>query len=153
MGDAPYKSGGSPELAPQDKEGEDADLKGAPASMDVPEASKAPIPVMEPTIAMAISTSMGKDQGMGAACVLTVTTSMEILNLEAPQWQLATRELQWRNWQKKIWQKAVPECVTHHFPFSWKNCVHNPVHWYLSCSYHLKFVYVLFWLMFTCKLF
>ena len=27
---------------------------------------------------------MGKDQGMGAACVLTVTASMETLNLEAP---------------------------------------------------------------------
>ena len=38
----------------------------APGSMDVPEASAVPIPLMEPTIAMVISTSMGRDQRMGA---------------------------------------------------------------------------------------
>ena len=32
-------------------------------------------------MAMAISTSMGKDQGTGAACVSIVTASMEIMNL------------------------------------------------------------------------
>ena len=61
--------------------------RGTPASMDVPEASASPIPVMEPAIAMVISPSMGRDQGMGAACVSTVTTSRETMNLEAPQWQ------------------------------------------------------------------
>ena len=77
-------SEGSPEPAPQDEEGEGANPEGAPASMDVPEASTAPILVTESMIAMVISTSMGRDQGTGAACVLTVTTSLEIMNLEAP---------------------------------------------------------------------
>ena len=77
-------SRGSLELAPQDEKGEDAKLKVAPAPMDVPEASTAPIPVTELAIATAISTSMGKDQGMGDACVLAGTALMEILNLEAP---------------------------------------------------------------------
>ena len=52
--------------------------------MDVHEASKAPIPLTEPAIAMVVSTSMGRDQRMGAVHVSTVTASMEILNLEAP---------------------------------------------------------------------
>ena len=53
--------------------------------MDAPEVSAGPSPLMEPTVAMVITTSMGKDQRMGAACVLsTVTASMEIMNLEAP---------------------------------------------------------------------
>ena len=52
--------------------------------MDVPETSVAPIPVMEPIIAMVISISMGRDQRMGAVYILTVTTSIEIMNLEAP---------------------------------------------------------------------
>ena len=33
--------------------------------MDVPETSAGPIPLMEPTIAMVISTSMGRDQRTG----------------------------------------------------------------------------------------
>ena len=98
-------SKGSPELAPQDEEGKGANPKGcplgfqeiaecltargtpegeAPVSMDVPEASAAPILLMEPTIAMVISTSMGRDQRMDAVYVSTVTASMEIMNLEAP---------------------------------------------------------------------
>ena len=64
-----------------------------------------------------------------------------------PQWRswisMPLRGLPWRNWQKKIWQKATPECVTHH---SRKNCVHNSVHWYSICSYHLKLIYVIFFL-------
>ena len=95
----------TPQSQHPDKEGKGADLiiecltaggtlEGGPAAMDVPEGSVAPIPPMEPTIAMLISTSMGKDQRMGAACVLTVTSSMEIMNLETPQWQLAVRGLQ-----------------------------------------------------------
>ena len=52
--------------------------------MDAPEVSAAPIPPMEPTTATVISTSMGKDQTMGAACMSSVTTSMEIMNLEVP---------------------------------------------------------------------
>ena len=52
--------------------------------MDVPEASAALILLMKPTIAMVISPSMGRDQRMGAVCVLTVTASMEIMNLEDP---------------------------------------------------------------------
>ena len=47
-------------------------------------------------------------------CVSTLTASMEILNWRSPQWCLAARGLQWRNWQKKIWWKAAPECVAHH---------------------------------------
>ena len=42
---------------------------------------------MEPTIATVISTSMGRDQRTGAVYVSTVPASMEIMNLEAPQWQ------------------------------------------------------------------
>ena len=98
-------SRGSLELAPQDEEGEDADLEEyplgswevaecltargtlwGPAFMDVPEASMVPIPVMEPAIAMVISTSMGRDQGMYSVCLLTVTALIEIMNLEVPQW-------------------------------------------------------------------
>ena len=76
-------SKGSLGPVPQDEEGENANPEGSPASMDVPEASMAPIPVTEPAIAMVVSTSMGRDQGMGATCVSTVTDSMEIMNLEA----------------------------------------------------------------------
>ena len=95
--------------------------------MDVPEVSAALVLLMEPVVAMVISTSMEKDQRMGAACVSTVTASMEIMNLEAPSVAVGHKGLQLRNWQKKIWQRATPECVTHCFPFSWKNCVHNSV--------------------------
>ena len=55
--------------------------------MDVPETGAAPIPLMEPAIAMVISTSMGMDQRMGVVYVSTVTALMEIMNLEASQWQ------------------------------------------------------------------
>ena len=56
----------------------------APVSMDVPETSAAPIPLIEPTITTVISTSMGWDQNMGTVYVLTMTTSIKITNLEAP---------------------------------------------------------------------
>ena len=90
---------------PQDEEGKGADPKGcplgfweiaecltargtpegeAPISMDVPETRAAPILLMEPAIAMVISTSMGRDQRMGTVYVLTMTTLMGIMNLEAP---------------------------------------------------------------------
>ena len=53
--------------------------------MDAPEISMAPGLLMEPTAAAAAtSTSMGKDQRKGAACVLTVTASMETMGLEVP---------------------------------------------------------------------
>ena len=52
--------------------------------MDAPEVNVAPVLPMEPMVAMTIFTSMGKDQGTDAACVLAVTALMEILNLEAP---------------------------------------------------------------------
>ena len=59
----------------------------APSSVDVHEASASPIPLMEPMIAMVVSTSMGRDQRMGAVHVSSVTALMKILDLEAPQWQ------------------------------------------------------------------
>ena len=52
--------------------------------MDVPETGVAPIPLIEPMIAMVISSSMGRDQSMGAVYVSTVTALIEIMNLEAP---------------------------------------------------------------------
>ena len=55
----------------------------APVSMDVPEASVAPILPIEPMIATLISTSMGRGQRMGAVYVLTMTTLMGIMNLKA----------------------------------------------------------------------
>ena len=76
-------SGGSPEQVPQDEEGKDANPEGGPCPHIHPKASTAPILVMEPIIATAISTSMEKDQGMDAVCVSTVTMSMETLNLKA----------------------------------------------------------------------
>ena len=51
--------------------------------MDAPEVSGAPVLPMEAAVAMVFSTSMRKDQRMGAACVLTVTALMDIMNLEA----------------------------------------------------------------------
>ena len=56
----------------------------APASMDVPDAGAAPILPIEPTIATVISTSMERDQRMGTVYVSIITTSMGIINLEAP---------------------------------------------------------------------
>ena len=56
----------------------------APISMDVPETSAAPIPLIEPMITIEVPTSMGQDQKMGTVCVLTMTASMEIMNVEAP---------------------------------------------------------------------
>ena len=70
-------SGDSPEPVPQDEEGEDVVLKGGSAPMDVHDASTAPIPVTEPAIAMAISISMGKDQGKG----------QHVCQLWPPQWR------------------------------------------------------------------
>ena len=43
----------------------------------------APIPPIEPMIATMISTSMGRDQRIGAVYVSTMTTLMGIMNLEA----------------------------------------------------------------------
>ena len=93
--------------------------------MDALEVSVVPILLMEPTVAAVISTSMGKDQRMGAACVSIVTASMEIMNLETLSVAVGHQGLQWRNWQKKTWQRAAPNCVTHHLPFSSRNCVDN----------------------------
>ena len=52
--------------------------------MDVHETSVAPILLMESVIATVISTSMRRDQRTGAVYVSIMTTSMEIMNLEAP---------------------------------------------------------------------
>ena len=92
----------SPELVPQDEEGQGASLKECPlefweiteglmaggtpegeipASMGVHEASTAPILLMEPMIAMVAFTTMERAQRMDAVYVLLVTTLMEILNL------------------------------------------------------------------------
>ena len=65
--------------------------------MDVPKTGVAPIPLIEPMIAMVIFTSMGRDQIIGAVYVSTVTASMEIMNLEAPMavgcWEATVEEL------------------------------------------------------------
>ena len=55
-----------------------------PVSIDVPETSAAPILLIEPTITIVISTSMGRDQSRGTVYVSTMTASMETMNLEAP---------------------------------------------------------------------
>ena len=52
--------------------------------MDAHEVSAAPVPLMELTVATVISTSMGKDQRIDAACVSIVTALMEIMNLGDP---------------------------------------------------------------------
>ena len=56
--------------------------------------------------------SMGWDQKMGAVYVLTMTTSMGIMNLEAPSMAVGCQGLHWRNWPKKTWQRAVPDCCS-----------------------------------------
>ena len=51
--------------------------------MDSPETSVAPVPLVEPTVATVVSTTMGQDQIMGAIYVSTVTASIEVMKLEA----------------------------------------------------------------------
>ena len=51
--------------------------------MGSPETSVAQIPLMEPTIMMVISTSMGQDQVTDEVYVSTMTASMGITNLGA----------------------------------------------------------------------
>ena len=55
-----------------------------PVSMDVLDTVATPIPPIEPMIATVISTSVVWDQRMGTVYVLTMTTLMGIMNLEAP---------------------------------------------------------------------
>ena len=52
--------------------------------MDSPETSVALVPLVEPAVAMVVSTTMGQDQIMGAIYVSTMTTSTEVMKLEAP---------------------------------------------------------------------
>ena len=46
--------------------------------MDGPDTSVAPVPLVEATVAMVVSTTMGQDQIMGIIYVSTVTTSIEV---------------------------------------------------------------------------
>ena len=73
----PTLPGGPSELAPQDKEDKGAD------SMDAPGASKAPISLLEPSLRMVMSTSVGRCPSTGTIFMSTLTTSMEVMNLEA----------------------------------------------------------------------
>ena len=51
--------------------------------MDSSETSAAPVPQVEPAVAMVVSTTMGQHQIMGAIYVSTVTASIEVMKLEA----------------------------------------------------------------------
>ena len=70
--------GGPSQLAPQDKE------EKGPDSMNAPGASEASIPHMEPGLRTVISTSVGRCLSTGTIFMSTLTTLMEIMNLEAP---------------------------------------------------------------------
>ena len=74
----PTLPGGPSDLAPRDKEDKGTD------SMNSPGASKAPISLLEPGLRMAISTSVGRCPSMGIIFMSTLTSSMEVMNLEAP---------------------------------------------------------------------
>ena len=74
----PILPGGPSELALQDKEDKGAD------SMDAPGVSKAPISLLEPSLRMVISTSVGSCHSTGTIFMSTLTTSVEVMNLEAP---------------------------------------------------------------------
>ena len=52
--------------------------------MDSPETSATLVPQVEPKVASVVSTTMGHNQIMGAVYVSTVTTSIEVMKLEAP---------------------------------------------------------------------
>ena len=86
--------------------------------MDVPEASAAPRLVMEPVIAMVTSPSMGRGQGTGAACVLTVDASMETMNLEAPKGSRPPKGYCGGTDRRRLGGRAAPDCVNHHFLLS-----------------------------------
>ena len=129
-------SKGSPELAPQDKEGRGADLKECPpgfqeiaecltaggtpgedpVSMDVPEVSVATIPLTEPAIAIVISTSMGRDQRMGAVCV-----NCDCLDGDnefgGPPMAVGCQEATVEELVEEDLAEGHPDCVNWHFPF------------------------------------
>ena len=66
---------------------------------------------------MMYATHLVWDEATGVTYMDTVTClSGESGPQEHPAWQQPSQGLQWRNWQKKIWQKADPECVAHHRP-------------------------------------
>ena len=69
--------GGPSELAPWDKDDKCA------ASMDALGASKAPISLLEPSLRMVILTFVGSCPSMGTIFMSTLTTLMEVMNLEA----------------------------------------------------------------------
>ena len=92
--------GSSPELAPQEGEVLEAKPKVLPLGfqeivksliagespemdIDSPQIRAAQELLVEPTVAMVISSTMCEDQTMGAIYLLTVTTSMGLMNLEA----------------------------------------------------------------------
>ena len=52
--------------------------------IDCPQSGVAQELLVEPTVAKVISTTMCEDWTMGAIYLLTVTTSMGLMNLEAP---------------------------------------------------------------------
>ena len=61
---------------------------------------------------------------MGAVYVLTVTTSMQIMNLEAPSMVVSCQGPTVEELVEEDLAKGCP-CVNHRFPFYWKNHVHN----------------------------
>ena len=52
--------------------------------MDSHETSAAPVPQVEPAVAMVVFTTMGQDQIMGTVYVSTVTASIEVMKLGGP---------------------------------------------------------------------
>ena len=74
----PTLPGGPLESAPWDKEDKGVD------SADALGASKAPIFLLEPGLRMVILTLVGKCPSMVTIFMSTLTTSMEVMNLEAP---------------------------------------------------------------------
>ena len=93
--------GSSPELAPQEGEVPEAKSKVPPPGfqemaksltagespemeIDSPQTRVAQELLVEPTVAMVISSTICQDQTTGTVYLSTVTTSMGLMNLEAP---------------------------------------------------------------------
>ena len=69
-------------------------IRGSPErEMDSPQTSATLVLLVEPAVAMVVSTTMGQDQITDTIYVSTVTASIEVIKLEAPYWQLTTRGL------------------------------------------------------------
>ena len=69
--------GGPSQLAPWDKEEKGAD------SVNALGAGGGPIPLVEPSLRMVISTTVGRCPSTGTVFMLMLTASMEVMNLEA----------------------------------------------------------------------